>query len=219
MKSEPYVLALANLVRGAGATTTALGLAWTLGQTGKRVCLIDASPLRTACRIATEASSLCRWPGVRLVVPETDCIEIQPDDEWVLIDIPNVCSSLGKDLLASAHGVVLVGSRDVASVRALPLVAAVLAAVRTQQPDLAFLGLVLSSGRSGCREAEQVLRDAGGAAVFSTVLPWRAELADWAGRPGADLPAAQEAFAQLAAELLSRRQQITSQLTLPAGEQ
>lgn len=218
MKTGSYVAAFANLVRGAGTTTTVLGLAWTLGQAGKRVCVIDASPFRTAFRIAAAADSACRWPGVRLVAPETDCIHVRPDEDWVLIDIPNLCTPLGKDLLASAHGVVLVSSRDIASVRALPLAAGVLAAVRTWHPDLALLGLMLSHGRSGCREAEQILRDAGGGAIFSTVIPWEAELADWPVQQGADLPAARQAFAQLAAELQDRRQQIASCDQVPAGE-
>ena len=62
--TKPYILAVASHKGGTGRTTSALTLAWALGESGHRVILIDADEQRSASALALDSRGEFNWANV-----------------------------------------------------------------------------------------------------------------------------------------------------------
>lgn len=202
---EPYVLAIASHKGGTGRTTTALMLAWLLGQYGRTVTLVDADEQRSATIVASDARGHVDWQGVELRTGPDALFEPIATD-LVIIDPPSLTSPSAGAILRRAHGLILTCMADPLSIRTVPAAASVIEQVRggAHQPDLLGIliaqydrhNLVQNAMFSRLQEAHREL-------LLEPAIPYQANLRSWALHPGSPPPAgpALDALGELAQSL------------------
>lgn len=204
--TTPYVLAVASHKGGTGRTTTALALAWTWGQAGKKVVLLDADPIRAASLVAADPTGKCPWPNVTLRTGMLAETEPLPDADVIVIDTPALTEASSRAVLKRANGIVLACLADPISLRTVPAAASAIEKAWAENPKLELLGIQI--GIFNPQEPTQSamlarLIQAHGAMVLQPPIPLQVEVRNWPAKPGARPPTgpAIEAFAALARNL------------------
>lgn len=205
---RPYVLAVASHKGGTGRTTAALALAWTWGQVGMNVTLLDADPVQAATLIGTAPNGRCGWPNVRLV-SATACSDWPDSDaDLVVVDCPSLTEVAALAVLEYADGVLLTCLPDLLSLRTLPAATRVLAEAQNLNSRLSLLGLFLPIVHEPAAEQRQALQELRGlhaGLLLEPSIPFQSELRAWPLAPGTDLPdgPARRAYAEIADTLAS----------------
>lgn len=205
MSGTPYLLAVASHKGGTGRTTTALTLAWSMGQAGQRVVFVDADPLHSASLIARAGSHACGWKNVECV-NGLEAIHRNYDCDVVVVDSPSLTDPLSRTVLARVDGIVLTCLADPLSIRTVPAAAAVIESIRSRNPKLELLGIsiILYNENDLIQKAmlgrlQESHRDL----LLEPAVPLQSEIRNWPLKPGSEPPAgaARDAIVRLKATL------------------
>ncbi|HEV3144845.1 MAG TPA: ParA family protein [Gemmataceae bacterium] len=206
MAKAPYILGIVSHKGGTGRTTTALCLAWHLGQAGRKVTLIDADPMRCMSLLALNAAGSCPWPNVEFRAGGEALAESHQTD-LVIVDSPSLLDPLSQQVLDAADGIILTSLADPLSIRTVPAAAAIIGKARERNPRLELLGLL--AGIYNARDEVQRavlgrLQDGHRELLLSPVIPFQSEMREWAMKAGVQPPegAASAAFATLSRNLV-----------------
>jgi cellulose biosynthesis protein BcsQ len=199
---EPLILALASHKGGTGRTTAALTLAWCLGQAGHTVTFLDADEQRSASLIALDQTGKCGWLNVSFK-SGLSALNYPFNSDVVVVDPPALTSPTAADVLLRAQGVILTCLADPLSIRTVPAAATVIEAAKDSNPNLALLGILICiyNGQDVVQSAMLArLHQAHQDLLLDPVIPFHAEVRNWALRPGSAPPAgpALDAFSTLA---------------------
>jgi cellulose biosynthesis protein BcsQ len=202
VKNDPYVLAVASHKGGTGRTTAAMSLAWTWGQEGLRVTLVDADPVQASRLVALDPAGRCPWPNVRL---QSD-VNAPFAGDRVVIDCPSLLDPAARAVLRRADGIVVCCLADPLSLRTVPAAASVIRRARDANPRLELLGILIAIYDNHDEVQAAMLgrlRQAHERLLLEPPVPQQPELRDWPLEPGADLPPGpgREAYAVLARNL------------------
>lgn len=201
LPGRPYLLAIASHKGGTGRTTAAAALAWVLGHSGRRVTLVDADPARSASLLAVDGMGQCTWSNVQFV-RGLDAVHHEYASDVVVVDSPSLMDTSSRELLQRVDGIVLTCLADPLSIRTVPAAAAVIESVRTQNPRIELLGILIGlyNDRDAVQKAmvtrlQQSHRDI----LLEPVIPYQTDMLQWPRQPGAAPPAgaARAAFINL----------------------
>ncbi len=202
MTDSPYTLVICSHKGGTGRTTAALGLAWSWGQAGLSVLLVDADPIHASSLVALDETGDCAWSNVRhrRGVPESFG---QETVDLIIVDAPSLLEAEAQQILHTANGVVLTCLADPLSLRTIPAAANVIRHAREHNPQLDLLGILLGiyDNQDALQEAMvQQLRQRHGELLLEPPIPFQPEIREWPMSPGSELPAgpAADAFATVA---------------------
>jgi cellulose biosynthesis protein BcsQ len=183
-------LAFGSHKGGTGRTSSVLALAWTWGQVGRKVALVDADPLGSAELIACGPEGLCSWPNVEFFRDLHSALEAPSNPEVIVVDCPALTETQGQELLTRVQGVVLTSLADPLSLRTSSVAFRVIRNVRETNQGLRLLGLLMGI----CDEKDPMqtdylrhLRRTPGV-LLEPPIPFQIEISDWALSPGSDLP-------------------------------
>jgi cellulose biosynthesis protein BcsQ len=199
---EPLILAVASHKGGTGRTTAALTLAWCLGQAGHKVTFLDADEQRSATLIALDQKGKCPWLNVTFKAG-LSALNQSLSGDVVVVDPPALTSPTAADVLLRAQGAILTCLADPLSIRTVPAAATVIEAAKDSNPNLALLGILICiyNGQDVVQSAMLArLHQAHQDLLLDPVIPFHAEVRNWALRPGSAPPAgpALDAFTTLA---------------------
>jgi cellulose biosynthesis protein BcsQ len=203
--TKPYILAVASHKGGTGRTTSALTLAWALGESGHRVILVDADEQRSASALALDSRGQFDWANVEFRTwPQSLGKPMNAD--IVVIDPPALTSATAAPVLAQAHGIVLTCLADPLSIRTVPAAATVIEQARAVNPLLELLGILICiyDERDAVQSAMLArLQQAHGDLLLNPPVPLQSEIRSWALKPGSKPPlgAALEAYASVCQSL------------------
>lgn len=203
MGAEPYLLALSSHRGGTGRTTSTAALAWALGQREVLTAIYDTDPIPAVAFLANDENGRCSWKNVRVMA------KWDPGDaEIILVDSPPLTHEVGRQVLTSAHGVLLHGLADPLSLRTMSAATMAFQKAREKQPDLELLGILLTmvqpEDELQVELASSLVRQLGGL-LLDPFIPYQSEFAQWPLQPGAAPPAGQAcaAYEQLADQLIA----------------
>jgi len=188
--TTPYILTVASHKGGTGRTTSALSLAWALGESGHRVILIDADEQRSASALALDPRGQFNWRNVEFRTwPQALTKPLSAD--IVVIDPPALTSASVAPVLAQAHGIVLTCLADPLSIRTVPAAATVIEQARVGNPKLELLGILICiyDERDPVQSAMLTrLQQAHGDLLLNPQVPMQPEVRSWALKPGSPPP-------------------------------
>ncbi len=188
--TNPYILAVASHKGGTGRTTSALVLAWALGESGHRVLLVDADEQRSASALALDARGQFNWKNVEFrTLPHALSKPLSAD--VVVIDPPALTSSTAAPVLAQANGIILTCLADPLSIRTVPAAATVIEQARVGNPKLELLGILICiyDERDQVQSAMLArLQQAHGDLLLNPQIPLQSEIRAWALKPGSPPP-------------------------------
>ena len=209
------IVGVASHKGGTGRTTLTLGLAWALGQAGRRVGLVDAAPTPTHDLIACDAAGRCAWPGVERF---ESVAEARDSDglELVLVDLPPLLSRPAAASLRRCDAVLLTCLPDPLALRTLVAATRACEAAVAERPEFAVLGVVVGLFNEATPHHRAVLEELmrfDPDLVVEPPVPVDPALGRWAMAPGS-APAegpGREVLLRLAEELLSRAEGLDSE--------
>ncbi len=201
------IVAITSHKGGSGTTTCSLALAWCFSQSGRKVFLLDAVPLRTH-RLFRSNDPLV-WRNVVWMENLSEAPASISSGEMVLIDCPVLIDGATQRVLEVADGVILCCRADPLTLRSFPGASAALALARSQNPKLQIIGI--SIGLYDRQDDLQVailhqFRQYHGNLLLDPPIPLSSELRNWGILSGQPLPPGEitESFTSLA-QTLERR--------------
>jgi cellulose biosynthesis protein BcsQ len=200
-----YILGIVSHKGGTGRTTTALCLAWHLGQAGHSVTLVDADPVRSLSAVALNPAGQCPWANVEFKAG-LDALAGPLKTQIVIVDSPSLLDPLSQEVLAAVDGIILTSLADPLSIRTVPAAAVIIGKAREGNRRLELLGLLV--GIYNARDEVQRavlsrLQEGHRELLLSPVIPLQADMREWGLKGGAQPPqgVASAAFATLARNL------------------
>ena len=205
MAKSPYILGIVSHKGGTGRSTTALCLAYHLGQAGHSVTLLDADPMRCMSTVALNAEGRCPWPNVEFKAG-LEALAGPHETQVVIVDSPSLLDPLSGQVLGHADGIILTSLADPLSIRTVPAAATIIGKARETNRRLELLGLLVGIYNSQDEVQRAVLsrlQDGHRELLLSPVIPLQPEMRDWALKAGMPPPqgVASAAFATLARNL------------------
>lgn len=191
MHSTPYRLLIGSHKGGTGQTTAAVALAWSFGQLGWEVDLVDADPVQSASMLAQNEHGECTWPNVRLHQTTPEELPTDANSKLMIIDGPALTDPAARPLLQNVHGVVLTCLADPLSLRTVPSAAKAIRTAKLSNPQLSLLGLMIAIYEQHDPiqpQMLQMLRKQYQRFMLEPPVPSHKSLANWADQAGNDLP-------------------------------
>jgi cellulose biosynthesis protein BcsQ len=200
---SPYILGIVSHKGGTGRSTTALCLAYHLGQAGHSVTLIDADPIRSMSMVALNAEGQCPWPNVAFKAG-LEALAGPHETQIVIVDSPSLLDPLSEQVLSRADGIILTSLADPLSIRTVPAAATIIGKARESNRRLELLGMLVGIYNSQDEVQRAVLsrlQDGHRELLLSPVIPMQPEMRDWALKAGMPPP---QGVASAAFETLAR---------------
>jgi cellulose biosynthesis protein BcsQ len=203
---SPYILGIVSHKGGTGRTTTALCLAWHLGQAGHSVTLVDAEPMRSMSMVALNEAGQCPWPNVEFKAGH-EAVAGPHQTQIVIVDSPSLLDPLSQQVLNQADGIILTSLADPLSIRTVPAAAMIIGKARETNRRLELLGLLVGIYNAQDEVQRAVLgrlQEGHRELLLSPVIPLQHEMREWALKAGAPPPQgmASAAFGTLAHNLI-----------------
>jgi cellulose biosynthesis protein BcsQ len=187
---KPYILAICSHKGGTSRTTSALTLAWVLGQSGRRVLLVDADEQRSASLLALDARGQFCWPNVEFRAG-AEALDEKPAVDVVVVDPPALTAATAQPILRQAHGIILTCLADPLSIRTVPAAATVIENAKNANRRLELLGILIGIYHEHDAVQNAMLtrlQEAHRDLMLDPPIPFQVEVRRWAMRPGSPPP-------------------------------